>query len=279
MRPEIGFRVVPATATATPRDDLRTEDRALAFGAGSSGGTGVVVCDGVGSRSGSAATAEAATGAVRAFMTDRRDAVAAVAGSFAAGAAAVRDDEDGATTMLVLAADHAGNVAYGIVGNGAIVEVLPVEVVPGRWRLHHTDLSFPQVSYERGRPTLESYLPSADPTGGAELGARRLLPGRHRLFLACTDGLVHEDAPLVVRDERDGGLWRQVPASLAAVLADLTAGWPALLAGAAPERDLPLLLQTSLARLADADELDDDATLACLLLLPEEPRPDRREER
>lgn len=270
-----GFRVVPATATVTPRQDLESQDRALAFGAGSFGGAGVVVCDGVGSLAGSGATAESAAAAVRAFMAARNDLVGAIDDSIAAAAEAVRDDESGATTMLVLAADAAGSVGYGMVGNGAIIEVLAVEPVPGHWRLHHTDLAFPHIGYERGRPALQSFLPTRDPGGGAESGARRLRPDRHRLFLACTDGLVTEDAPLVLRDERHGGLWRQVPTGLASILADVSDGWAELIAGPSPELDLPAMLQSSLTTLADAGELDDDATLACLLLLAEPPAEER----
>jgi hypothetical protein len=269
-----GFRVVPATATATPREDLRSQDRALVFGGGRSG-SGVVVCDGVGAFAGSGATAEVAAAAVSAFMESRTDLVGAVDESFAVAAGAVSDDEEGATTLLVLAADEVGTVGYGMVGNGAIVEVLAVEPVPGHWRLHHTELGFPHIGYERGRPTLQSFLPSGDPPGGAELGARKLRCDRHRLLLACTDGLVAEDAPVVVRDEQGGGLWRQVPPLLAAVLGDLGDGWAALVSDPTPELDLPLLLQRSLTALADAGELDDDATVAALLLLPNEAEGER----
>jgi hypothetical protein len=261
------FRVVPATAAATSREDLASQDRALAFGTEEGPAAGVVVCDGVGSLPGSGLTAEAATAAVRAFMADQADPVAAVAGSVAAAAAAVREDEAGATTMLVVVADPEGTVAYGMVGNGAIVEVLAVEPTPGHWRFHHTELAFPDIDYERGRPTLRSFLPSADPDRAVELGARRLRRDRHRLILACTDGLVTEDAPLVLRDERGGGLWRQVPSPLASVLDDIAAGWETLISDPTPELGLPLILQNSLTALAEAGRLDDDATLACLLLL------------
>jgi hypothetical protein len=270
-----GFRVVPATATMTPRQDLESQDRALAFGSGSLGSAGVVVCDGVGALAGSGSTAELAAGAVRSFMATQEDLVGAVDSSIAAAAEAVRDDEDGATTMLVLAADAVGNVSYGMVGNGAIVEILPVEPVAGSWRLHHTDLGFPHIGYELGRPALQSFLPTGDPGGSAESGARRLRPDRHRLFLACSDGLVTEDAPLVLRDDRHGGLWRQVPKRLAAVLGDLADDWAELIAAPSPELELPLLLQSSLTALADRGELDDDATLACLLLLAELPGDER----
>lgn len=191
-----GFRIVPATATVTPRQDLESQDRALAFGSESLGGAGVVVCDGVGSLPGSGSTAELAAGAVRSFMATQDNLVQAVDGSIAAAAEAVRDDEEGATTMLVLAADTVGSVAYGMVGNGAIIEVLAVEPVDGAWRLHHTDLGFPHIGYELGRPALQSFLPTSDPGASTESGARRLRPDRHRLFLACSDGLVTEDAPL-----------------------------------------------------------------------------------
>jgi hypothetical protein len=266
-----GFRVVPATATVTPRQDLASQDRALAFGSGSLKGAGVVVCDGVGALPGSGSTAELAAGAVRAFMATQDDLVASVDDSIAAAAEAVRGDEDGATTMLVLAADAVGSVGYGMVGNGAIVEVMAVEPVAGTWRLHHTDIGFPHIGYELGRPSLQSFLPAGDPGGGTESGARRLRTDRHRLFLACSDGLVTEDAPLVLRDDRHGGLWRQVPTRLATILADLADDWAELISSPSPELDLPLLLQSSLTSLADKGELEDDATLACLLLLAEPP--------
>lgn len=265
------FHVVAATASATSRDADANQDRALAFHIPTGAGAGVVVCDGVGSLPGSAATAETAASAIRRFMQTHEGVVEAMGGCFAAAAHAVADDNDGATTALVVAAEPTGLVGYGIVGNGALVEVLAVEPVPGSWRLHHTELSFPHVGYERGRPALESFLPTAD-VRVAELGVRRLLPGRHRLFLACTDGLTTEDAPLVLRDERHGGLWRQVPVRLAAVLDAVEKAWPELVAGPAPEHDLPVVLQEAVDALAVAGLLEDDATVGALLLLAEEER-------
>lgn len=267
MAETANFHVVPATATATPRDATASQDRALAFRNMLDGSAGVVVCDGVGSFAGSGATAESAASAVRRFMNDQNDMVQAVGGCCEAAAHAVRGDCEGATTLLVAAADRTGRVGYGIVGNGAVVEVLANEPVPGRWRLHYAELTFPHVGYDRGRPALESFLPATDPTACAELGELRLRPDRHRLFLLCSDGLVTEDAPLVLRDERHGGLWRQVPTRLASLLSAIEESWPTLVASATPEHDLPLVLQDALSALADAGELDDDATVAGLLLL------------
>ena len=260
------FEIVPATASATSKDEAANQDRAWVFyPTVANGAAGVVVCDGVGSYTKSGETAERAVSAVRDHMTNSEEVTGDLGGCIHAAAEALNGDPEGAATPLVVTANPTGAVSYALVGNGAVLEVRALETVPGQFAINYNELTFAHMSYEQGRPALQSFLPGAGST--PERGTRQLARGSARLFLSCTDGLVTEDAPRVMPDSL-GNLWKEIHKPLASLLGPIGQSWAALLEVAQPERMLSTLLQETLVRMAQEGELDDDATVGALLMRP-----------
>jgi hypothetical protein len=216
---------------------------------------------------GSGEVAELVASAVRNHMRRQTNVDEGVGSCGDAAADLLTGCADGASTLIVVAADPSGFISFGIAGNGALSEVELVEPIPGRHELRVNELTFSQMSYERGRPALRSFLPS--PPNGLEFerGTRRLASAQARLFIACTDGLVTEDSPRVLPDAT-GGLWREVAQPFAALLEPLRERWSDILETSTPERDLATLLQTALETLARDSKLDDDATVGAVLVRP-----------
>ncbi len=257
--------LVVAAATASPRG-ADSQDRVLAQGGRM--GAAIVVCDGVGSHAGSGAVAELACRLAAGELRDRG--VVAVAGLPALLAGAIADEGVGATTLLALAADDAGEVGFCLLGNGMIIEAEGLPIDETRVRMAWTELALPQVELRGGRPTLASFLPWPGPGAApAAVGTRRLAAGQTRLFLACSDG-IGSDEERCVGLGPDGLRWRPVDPPLAAILQALGDGWPALCRDTAAQQ-LEEMLATTLAGLLSAGLLEDDATVAALLLRPREP--------
>jgi hypothetical protein len=257
-----------AAATASPRG-VDSQDRVLAESARTS--AAVVVCDGVGSHAGSGAVAELACRLAAGELRDRG--VTAVAGLPAVLTGAIADEGLGATTMLALAADDAGEVGFCLLGNGMIVEAAGLPIDETRVRVAWTELALPQVELRGGRPLLASFLPWPGPGAApAAVGTRRLAAGQTRLFLACSDGIGSEEERSVGIGP-DGRLWRPVDPAFAALLDLLGDAWPSLCNDTDVQSELEKILATALASLLAAGQLEDDATVAALLVRSQESRP------
>lgn len=257
---------MPAVATASPKGAEGNQDRALTVMVGA-GGAGVVVCDGVGSYADSGAVAEVAAGeAGRHLQAMGID--FGTRGCAGRVSTALGERFDGATTLIVVAADESGDVAFCFVGNGSLLEVQMLDGDAGPDALRFIDLVLPHVSCAGGRPALRSFLPAAD--GAAvetSLGSYRVGPGTARLYLACSDGIASDEERAVGRAP-SGSVWKEIPRPLSALLEDLGPRWADLLVSATAEEDLGGVLQATLLRLLAAGELDDDATVGALFLRP-----------
>jgi len=259
------FELIVSAASASSKE-AEGEDRVRTVGRGP-GPSGVVVCDGVGSIAGSAGMAEEAS-----------ELGAALLGGHEVGEAIWRldrrldrhlaPDRDGATTMAAVCADEKGVVGHLLVGNGSVLEVVPMEVEPGKVRLLWTSIALPQMGGREGRPALRSFLP---PDGGrveAEKGVRMAPAGTPRLYLACSDGFLSEEQRLE-GPAPDGTVWRQVPRCAANLMELLGSAWTELLT--LPTEDALAMLD-GFAREAVAPEpgrpLDDDTTVGVLYLRP-----------
>jgi len=261
------FDLIVAASSVSPKE-TGGDDRVRTFGRGS-GPTGVIVCDGVGSVPGSAEMAEEASELGAALLSGENagEGVWALDRRLEANLPA---DREGATTCTVVCADGDGVVGHLLVGNGAVLEVMPMELEPGRLRLLWTSVVLPQMGGRDGRPALRSFLPPPDGHVEAEKGVRWIPAGQPRLYLACSDGFLSEEdrgegpAP-------DGSVWRQVPALAARLLERLTAEWADLMEEDAEEATarLAAALEEVLGdEPSDGSVLDDDTSVGALLLRP-----------
>jgi hypothetical protein len=265
------LEIVAAVATASPKGVDGNQDRALAVRVGASGG-GVVICDGVGSYAGSGAVAEAAAGVAGRHLQDMGIHFG-TRGCAARVSEVLRERADGATTLIVVAADEHGDVAFCFVGNGSLLEVQMLDGLSGPDALRCIDLVLPHVSCTGGKPALRSFFPAR--YGAAvetSVGSYRVHTDTPRLYLACSDGIATEEERAVGRAP-SGSVWKEIPGPLSALLDDLAPCWPDLLLSATAEKDLQAVLQSSLLGLLAAGELDDDATVGALLLRPASDQP------
>jgi hypothetical protein len=260
------FELIVAASSASPKEE-GGEDRVRTFGRGP-GPSGVVVCDGVGSVAGSAAMAEEVSELSMALLGGH-ELGPAIWRLDEALERNLRADREGATTMVVVCADEDGFVGHLMVGNGAVLEVVPMETQPGAVRLLWTSIVLPQMGNRDGRPALRSFLPPDRGQVEAEKGVRKAPPGAARLYLACSDGFLSEEERLE-GPAPDGTVWRQVPSGAAHLLELLTSGWMELLE-VEPEgasEALSRAIEIAVEGPAGAAALDDDTTVGALLLRP-----------
>jgi hypothetical protein len=262
------FEVVSAATTRSPEDGAG-EDRVGCFELGSDAeapGAGVVICDGVGALGGSASAAEwAARKAVAHVVANgARSGVWSLAGLW--------DDEppaevQGATTLILLAAEATGFAAHTLIGNGSIFEVAPTRLPDDGVRLLWTDVAIPQIDWSEGKPALDSALPSPAQTLAVSRGAQ--LVDDVRLFVLCSDGIsTLEERPDAVAP--DGSVWREVPAGLNLLLKTLTELWGDLvyLSYDLARQVLQEAVEEVLAGLDNDPGLEDDASLGVVLVRP-----------
>lgn len=228
---------------------------------------GVVLCDGVGSYEKSGAVAEEVATFAAGQLT------ANGVGGFwelERQLAELRPREsDGATTLIAVAAARTGLVGHVLVGNGTLLEIEAREPSSTQTALSWVELALPQISWELGRPALRSFLPA--PSGELEvsIGLRTGASSRARMYLACSDGIA-SDEERAQAHAPDDTFWKEVPIQLVRVLDAISEQWLALVDPQAQgtERLLASALEATLADLLDKGQLDDDASLAAVLMLP-----------
>jgi hypothetical protein len=260
------FELISAACSVGHRDD-RGDDRALLFGYRGFE-AGAVVCDGVGSEPGSDATAERVAELAVSLMYGGD-----VGSSFWEFDRALERrldvDGNGATTLALVRADRDGLVGHFLVGNGAVIEVVPMETGPGQVRLLWSSIVLPRMATRDGRPALASFLPQPDRKLESEKGIRKVPEDVARLYLVCSDGLLSEEDRLE-GNAPDGSAWRQVPSLMAGLMRRLNGAWTEILA--ADAEGAAELLQGCLEETVDpAGEtlvLDDDTSVAALLMRP-----------
>ena len=261
------FELIATAYTVSPKGS-EGEDRVRTFGRGP-GPTGIVVCDGVGSIPGSATIAEEVAERGVALLSGREVGQAIwhldrrVSSTLPAAG-------DGATTMVVVCGEPSGVVGHLLLGNGAVLEIAPMEAGPEKVRLLWTSLALPQMAYREGRPALRSFLPPENGAAEAEKGIRNVPFGIPRLYLACSDGLLTEEERLE-GPAPDGTVWQQVPAAAARLLGLVTSEWGTLLRAEAGDAagTLTTLIAAAVNGPDDAPAtLDDDTTVGALLMRP-----------
>lgn len=243
------------------------EDRARAIGY-EPGSSGVIVCDGVGSAPGSAEVAEEALELAAALISGHR-VESAIWNLDRRLARNLPADRTGKTTMTVVYAEGSGVVGHMLIGNGSILEVVPMEVERGRVRLLWTSIALPQMGGREGRPALRSFLPPPDGRVEAEKGVRRVPPSTPRLYVACSDGFLSEEERLEGHAP-DGTVWQPVPEFAVQLMRLLKEAWGDLLAqereGAAAT--LRELIERSIQSSDPAAPLDDDTSVGVLYMRP-----------
>lgn len=262
----VRFELITAAVSLSSKED-GGEDRVRTIGR-AHGPIGVVVCDGVGSVPESAAMAE-----------EVRDLAAALISGHELEPAIWNLDErlqdalpagrEGKTTMAVVCAEARGVVGHMLLGNGSILEVVPMEVEPGKVRLLWTSIALPQMGGRDGRPALRSFLPPDSGRVEAEKGVRIAPGSAPRLYLACSDGFLSEEDRLE-GSAPDGTVWCQVPRFAAQLLEQLTGSWGDLLAQEPEEVTATLqgLIERAIQEPLTDELLDDDTTVGVLYMRP-----------
>ena len=264
------MEAIAGAATLSPGGDSTNQDRVAVYRAADGlGGAGVVVCDGVGSYAGSGAVAAEVAATASEHLAKQ-----AVGPGFWSLSEVVTagplEAAGGATTLIAVGADQTGLAGHAFVGNGSLIELVPYKPRAGVLRLRWADLALPQISWDDGRPALRSFLPAPPDDFETVLGFRAAAGRpRPRMYLACTDGIATDEERPGAQSP-NGTYWKEVPRALVRVIEDLERQWPALLA---KEEELATealgaLLERSLATLLDDGVLDDDASVACVLLRP-----------
>jgi hypothetical protein len=260
--------VAAATASVSPKSPDRNQDRVLTFAVKDpEAGVGAVLCDGVGAYSGSGEVAAEVTEIV-ADHVQKLGPIAGVLSSADAAAACIDSAADGATTLIAIGANTRGELAYAFVGNGSLFEV-QVELGATAPILRAAELVLPHVSLSQGRPVLTSYIPM--PPGvplEVSAGRREADAMRIRLLLACSDGVAtHEDRKVGVVAPAESK-WLEIPRPLADVFDAIAERWEALLCASDSEAYLDHILRDTLETLNEEGVLEDDASLAALLVCP-----------
>lgn len=258
------LELITAAVSLSSKED-GGEDRVRAVGPGP---TGVVVCDGVGAARGSAEVAEEASEVAASLISGRK-----------VGPAIWNLDQDlernlpadrtGKTTIAVVCAEEGGTVGHLLIGNGSILEVVPMEVEPGRVRLLWTSIALPQMGGREGKPALRSFLPPLAGRVEAEKGVRRVPSSTPRLYLACSDGFLSEEDRPEGRAP-DGTVWQPVPDFAAQLMRLLTETWGDLLVQGRTEVSAILreLIEHSVQRPDPETPLDDDTSVGALYMRP-----------
>lgn len=279
--------LVAAVATASPRTDpALTQDRVGAgrwnarltgrprARTGAREGVWAAVADGVGSLPESARAAQIAIDLMRRAAQPRaaQPRAATASGAFRCADEQIRRELDGngATTLLTV---HAGPDGATVrwVGNGALLLVASsphttsTGLPPPGVQVLHTDLLLPHIIFRDGRDVLKHVL-----GGSGQVAVETVVLGPSargpRLLLAVTDGLHSAEQPDVGVSD-DGSRWQRQTTALQAILA-LAGGVlrDAQLTDALSEQDLQDRLQQLLSGLLTARQLDDDASVAAVLL-------------
>jgi hypothetical protein len=178
------------------------------------------------------------------------------------------EEDPGATTLVMVGAEPDGSVSHLLLGNGAVIELTPLELTPQRTRLLWTSIALPQMQVEEGRLALRSFLPLS-PAPAAEKGCRHVPAGNARLYLVCSDGLLSEEDRAEGKAE-DETSWRHVPRAVARLVGELEHGWDELLDSSSEEAGelLRSLLAAALEEPSVFAELDDDTSVGALLMRP-----------
>jgi hypothetical protein len=263
------FELISAACSVGHRDD-RGDDRVRLFGHRGFE-AGAVVCDGVGAEPGSDLTAERVAELAVSLMY-----VADIGSSFFEFDRELERrlevDGNGATTLALVRADGDGLVGHFLVGNGAVIEVVPMETGLDHPRLLWSSIALPRMATRDGRPALASFLPQPGRRLESERGIRQVPRGAPRLYLVCSDGLLSEEDRLE-GSAPDGSAWRQVPSLMAGLMRLLNSAWTGLLA--ADTKGAAGLLQDCLEATVDPPGqtlmLDDDTSVAAVLLRPDRP--------
>lgn len=235
---------------------------------------GVVVCDGVGTLSGSGEAATAVADRVASLVGGAQpSSILTSAEEVNRQLSPFGDSGEGSTTMIALAAGFDGTVAYSYLGNGSLLEVRPYRINPaGPPELRTAELTLPDVTYAEGRPALTSVLPveGGEPKCSTGLVVARSAPVT--AFLAVTDGIASDDERLIASD-REGRVWRGVPEPLRLILGELADCWDELVAphsdhdgAGSSDRRLSELLERSLTAMREAGKLRDDASAGVVLI-------------
>lgn len=258
------FDLAAASFSLSPKRERENEDRVLAIETPLA--AAVAVADGVGGVPGSGEMAARACELVATHLAEG-SVVKGILGLEGKIGEELFGEETGATTLVAVGAEADGSVSHLLVGNGAVIELAPLELTPHRTRLLWTSIALPQMKAEEGRLALRSFLPSPPGAPAAEKGCRHVPPGNARLYLACSDGLLSEEDRAEGRAE-DETAWRQVPRAVSSLVAELERGWGELLGSDAAEAGelLRSLLATALEEPTVFAELDDDTSVGALLL-------------
>lgn len=262
------FEVISAATTRSPKEGAG-EDRVRCFRLdpeGDAPGGGVVICDGVGALGGSALAAEwaAQKAADHVVSSGVRWGVWSLA--------EIWDEEaptavEGATTLVLLAAEAGGVVAHTLIGNGSIFEVASSRLPDDGVRLLWTDVAIPQIDWSEGKPALSSTLPTTGQDLVVSRGAHMLNDAR--LYVLCSDGIsTLEERPDATAP--DDSIWREVPSGLTRLLRTLAEIWNDLLhlPCDVAQQALQEGVEEVLADLEGDSELEDDASLGVVLVRP-----------
>jgi hypothetical protein len=264
------FEVVVAGASVASRDPQANEDRLLPFWTqGERRSSGMVLCDGVGSRPESAAMAEE----VARMATDLLSHQGVWPGVWELDWRLTQMEMpgcDGTTTLLAVGADESGLVAHMLLGNGSIVEIVPTRLPSGAIRLLWSSIALPQVDWSRGRASLQSVLPARYGETASARGYRQVMPGRTQMYLACSDGVLAEEERLIGR-AKDGSRWQPVPILFATLIERIGSRWDELAAEPSSEgfgAGLAGLLERALGEAAADRAIGDDASVGAVLVRP-----------
>jgi hypothetical protein len=264
------FEIIPGAASRSPRGEANQDRVAVFLSPGTPstpGSAGVVVCDGVGSYRDSGAVASEVAGLAVNHLTENGangllELEQLMANAHLATA-------DGATTLIALGVEETGLASHIFIGNGSLLEIEPVTPQPGKVQLRWIDLALPQIDWERGRPALRSFIPAPADQFEAVKGRRDTGGMKPRMYLACSDGIATDEDRAQARSAR-GGYWKAVPAPLVTVVDALAEQWRELLVEDADSAAslLQSILRQALAKLLEEHALDDDASVACVLVRP-----------
>jgi hypothetical protein len=268
------YDVIPAIASISPLGVERNQDRvAIVYPPEESkdaaeDGAAVVICDGVGSYSESGTVATE----VASLITNNIHRAGINKGIWTLDET-LTDVQlataNGATTAIAIGVEQSGLVSHAFIGNGSLLEIEPRKSSGGDIHLRWIDLALPHLSWEEGRPALRSFVPAPSAVFEVMKGCRLATCERSRMYLACSDGIATDEDRRQARTPR-GEFWKSVPGALVATLQALEDQWPTLLL-ASPDDGRSLLraaLDVTLNTLLESGQLDDDASVACVLMRP-----------
>jgi hypothetical protein len=269
VRATAQYEVSVAVATATPKDPDANQDRASTVLVPD--GAASVLCDGVGSYEESGDVAERCLSlacghigieGVGAGVTSCADA--------AADAMSTSEDlPEGATTLVAVGGATDGTAYFSSVGNGSVFVLEPLSVKEGHAHLMVAELTLPHCEIVGSQPALRSFLPA--PRIPIETTSGVLLPrsGRSRLLLACSDGVTTGEETAAIGLDGDGRRWKPILDPFAEMLEMLQEKWVELLATSDQSATLADSVQACLDSMGKRGLLEDDATVAAVLMRPD----------